>query len=188
MLRLILYKVNFLGALELDNTLFNKISEYSEDIIQYICGFICKSASSLIVCDKCRSYVVKSIKTDNYAWITRKDYGNYLLYPQLEILSIFKYAETFLRPFLNVKHVLKPGFFDAILNKITQSIISTKPKFLFELKDHSKTIDHRYIILQVLLQKFVALRIKKFIKITNDNNKKKAVRKNMSKEIHFRNQ
>jgi protein phosphatase len=32
------------------------------------------------------------------------------------------------------------------------------------------------------------LRNDSFIKITNDNNKKKAVRKNMSKEIHFRNQ
>jgi hypothetical protein len=76
---------------DIDGLLFNyRISEYTNDVITYICGYIARKLKNKINCAECSSQLVDENSVSKL--ISRKDRGG-LIKPSVSVIEICKIAE-----------------------------------------------------------------------------------------------
>ena len=91
-----------------------------------------------------------------------------------------------LTSFLTLKNVLRKSFFNSIVIKCVNDFIQNFSININSLKDHPD--DHRYSTVKAIVQKYIFIRVCKFLKSRNLELKQNSLRKKLTTTVHFANQ
>lgn len=136
------------------------LTEYAEEVITYISGYVARSVEKKINCSFCKELLISKAQEDTCTnkLLKRKNRGGlYLASP--DVIKICKNAEKTLR--LNRDKLFKTK---NILNVLICQSLGTLPSSVFNINEHiydqSPLFDHRNQIIKQILQSFFNVRIR----------------------------
>ena len=159
------------------------IDGYDNFIIYYIAGLVTRSKVKEIKCQEYKDFLCRP--GTKSAWIERKEFPECNLFcVNDDLQTFFKFTEAKLKPNLKVDGIVKKNFISNMVSSINVSFCSEFPDLLNEL-DHG---GHKKTIIEKLCKAYVKVRLARFIKQRNLDEKAKFLRKTYSKLLHFKNQ
>lgn len=161
--------------------MYEPLSEFSQNILGYIAGFIQKKLLKQIKCPKC----IVSISRNNTfnELIHLKNFGR-LIYPNNNIVAVTKIAETSFRVVKACNHFSSEYFYQNILNHAMNNMNNT----IFEdLVDHTFDIfeNHRIYLIKAIIIEYLRIRLHHLAKHTSLSFHNKYIRQHLTKTIHF---
>jgi len=129
-------------------------SEYVEDVVTYIAGFIAKSVTKIIKCEICASYLIQEKVLSHLQ--KRKCRGG-LISASEDVVTTCLIAEKVFRTHCNLLNARN------IIPKLLIKTIAIIPSNVFKndthLYDQSPLADHRRQLLKIILTKYFNLRL-----------------------------
>ena len=125
----------------------------------------------------------------HYALIDRKDRGG-LKKPSDDLVTILEYTEMELQRLIPLWKKKKPGSNEEI-KLISNSVIkrSTDSNIFPDLINiHVNKDDHKVVLINLIIQKFMKIRMHQVITNLNEARKGVTIRKTYKKMVHFKNQ
>lgn len=175
---------DFIWNLEHDYTVNSSftLSEYQEDVLAYIAGFIAKQTEKKISC----SYCIEALRqiTSPSQIEKRKQYGH-LFNASDDVVKICKAAEKVFRT--SEKILTSKNSKETLILLTTQKLqvneLFIKNEHVF---DQAPLMDHRYQLIRILLEKFFILRLRHYA--NSKFNKIHRIRTKLTKLITFKHQ
>ena len=135
----------------------------------------------------CKEFLKKQgVKFD---WIKRREFPDCkLFYISMPLMTFFTCVEINLKPFLSIQHILKNNFCQNLSTKIVTTFIIEKGSIFNDLRHNDGHDDHRYEVIRALCDSYVKIRICRFLKSHNLQERNKSLRRTLMKNLHFLNQ
>lgn len=159
------------------------LTDYKSNVVEYIAGFVQKSMVTKVNCQFCKS-ILKSSTHSFFDLINKKQYVNGNLFkPHEDLFKICVISEKF---FVQQSYVNKKD-----LSYLILKILKFLPNSLFScLQEHILDYDifenHRYLLMKLIIRKYLEIRIHHFNKLENINFKKTPMRRKLNNLIKFR--
>lgn len=170
---------------ELKNDLSDDLlSEYINDVVSYISGFVERVIYNKIKCEECIKAFEKEEKIQNN-FITFKDRGG-LVSPRKTLYKICLLAEREVRSYTNLSEV---NYFKKLVLKVMRKALNEN--FFNELSIHQSSNcidDHRYLLIRLITEQYCKIRLNHECLKKNAILQKNTFRKINTKLVHFRNQ
>lgn len=168
----------------------NYLSEYTQEIIAYMSGYVAKNVIKKINCSICKSLLVShESQSDTYCsnkLLQRKRRGT-LLEASDDVITVYKIAHTVFKCNKTKLYTTK--------NIISYLICQTThllPSSIFDYKDHifdqSPLYDHRNQVIKLLLETYFISNIKHHSKSFVENHSGQRIRMKNNKITLFKNQ
>ena len=175
----------------LDIAINAKIPELGPGIVNsavnFIGGYSTRSTIPHVSCNLCKEFLKKQgVKFD---WIKRREFPDCkLFYISMPLMTFFTCVEINLKPFLSIQHILKNNFCQNLSTKIVTTFIIEKGSIFNDLRHNDGHDDHRYDVIRALCESYVKIRICRFLKSHNLQERNKSLRRTLMKNLHFLNQ
>lgn len=170
---------------ELKNDLSDDLlSEYINDVVSYISGFVERVIFGKIKCEECIKAFEKEEKIQNN-FITFKDRGG-LVSPRKTLYKICLLAEREVRSYTNIS---ESNYFNKLVLKVMRKALNEN--FFNELSIHQSSNiidDHRYLLIKLITEQYCKIRLNHECLKKNAILQKNTFRKINTKIVHFRNQ
>lgn len=158
------------------------LSIITEDILQYIAGWVARKVASIIQCETCTSCLKSNERPSDKSLLTVKMRGK-LVVPSADMLKAVLWIERGVRQ--NLTYGKLRSMFLEKFGLIGCLFYYEYDHFI----DTTQQIDsHYYQLLSSVFETFFTLRLHQRAKIININNVKKSIRKKLSKVVLFNNQ
>lgn len=164
------------------------ISEYVDDVVKYISGFVQKSILKQLTCNSCKDFI-KSSPQDENRLITHKKYGDWahMVKPNEELYRLCLLCEKIFRTEQNTQNIYNRNY---LITKVMR--YSTDLHFFNDLNDHILDLDvldsHIYFLMKSISTKYFTARSHHFLKLKNLATRKKIIRAKLNNLIKFNNQ
>lgn len=172
-----------------DNNLENIcLSDYLDDIVKYISGFVQKSILKQLSCNNCKQYLTSSSQ-DECKLITHKKYGDWahLTCANKELYRLCVLCEKVFRSETHTKNVYNR---DLLTSKVLRC--TTDLNFFHDINDHILNLDlldnHIFFLIKSIAKKYFTVRLHHFLKLKNLATRKKICRAKLNNLIKFNNQ
>ena len=130
------------------------ISEYAENVIAYIAGYISRSITKQLNCDVCWTNIIGNKSLSDLQ--NRKNQGG-LLPASKDVVEICTLAEKTLRSFQNIFNTKN------LVHKIIIATLPKLPSYIFDNHNHmlEQTVlsDHRMQLIKIVLKKYLNVRL-----------------------------
>lgn len=176
------------NAIEIYLSGLENSSEYVDNVLNYISGFIQKKVMKKESCVFCKFYLLNMKIRRCGALLHLKDRGG-LTAPSPDIEKVVKIADSIYRNLLQEDMIFKTvNLVEKVFNKASTIMNELYPEIFEGLDDHvdSGISSHKQLLLQKIVACFVTLRTNHYVK--EQNSKDKKVRVLLSKLILFKNQ
>ena len=152
------------------------VSNFNENVVEYISGFVVRKVSNKLFCEECCNFIVGSQPTDSVNLIVLKDYGNFMCYPTKSAKDLFILADKIIDMEVKASNWLTDKyFFDKLCLKIVQCLIE---KSILSLK-----CNHQYSLFMKLVSCYSAIKLKHHSKLENERLKKMRVRNKLTRYV-----
>lgn len=167
-----------------------QISEYSENVVVYIAGFVVKQISKKMLCDKCEESLYGDNSGSNLTFLLRKNNGG-LVIPSDDIVRVCRLCESTIRLLLKQNNGVPPkGPVSCIVRKEVMKHLNLSNMFL-HLHDHALENEfpenHILRIVKLTIDMYIKIRCHHTAKSYNVSLHKKVVRQHLTKSILFMN-
>ena len=154
--------------------------------MNFVGGFCVRKILLNTICEQCRTFL--NTPGEKTIFVQNREFEDCNLFCiNDELMKFFKFVEQCIKPNLTVKNLKSKNFIDKLVVTSMSSFVSEGSTVCEMLKNHSNE-DHRYILLKSLCYSFIHLRVCRFVKFYNEELKANAVRKRLTKTVHFKNQ
>lgn len=162
----------------------SSISEYSEEVIKYIAGFVIKKIANKLKCEPCVGGLVGNKENFLNSFLSFKNRGG-LLYPHEDVIKICIETEKIVRVESSAEKKINKM---KIINYILKKFIA-RPLFN-HIEDHNKNVldDHKMLLCKIIIDVFLTTRIKHVCKNLTVNSKDSSIRNFYTKLILFKGQ
>ena len=166
-------------------------SEYKENVLAYIAGFIQKKIVKVEHCSECIMFIRNSCKSTS-KFLDLRDQGG-LIKPCDFMLEIVITSDSVLSQIMEKQNILlEQHVYEKCASLVLQSLDMKKPFFLSELNSHMQHLNsigtHRNIFIKKVIKCYVSLKLKHIAKQKTEKLHKKKVRHVYSKLVLFKNQ
>ena len=155
------------------------LSDFKDNVTEYIAGFVIKKLSCKLSCDICRSFVMVDKPIDETNLISLKDYGNFMIYPSLPVKKIVRICEKIITFEVKRGKWLTANYFCDYLNLKVIKAITSQTNIL----DSMKCQMHCYSLLKSIISCYSVIRLKHHAKLENQKIKKQKMRSYLNKIV-----
>lgn len=153
-----------------------EVSNFKENVVEYISGYVVRKVFEKLLCEECRNYIVGSQPQDIVNLICLKDYGNYMCYPSESAKKLFILADKIVDMEVKTsKWLTEKYFFDRLCIKIVKC-------FLENSRIYMKCGD-KYSLSMKLTSCYVSIKLKHHSKLENERLKKMRVRNKLNRYV-----
>lgn len=162
-----------------------ELSQFSENVIEYIAGYVSSALIKRIKCTTCIEALV-CLTENKKSLIFYRDKGG-LIYPSVNVHKICRRAEKYIKMFF-IQSINKRCTSDFLVSKILSSFVGEKlfPEYEYH-QYYAEETNHIIDLAQSVIKKYVDTRLV-FLNKRKQNNGKQYVRRIYTKLIHFKNQ
>ena len=168
----------------------HRLSEYSEEIVKYIGGFVCRKVRRNVKCLTCTGALVD--QQSSCLLVDQKTHGG-LLRPSVDVITICSTSEKFIRQQLNNKPKELQQFMQSIPSlklAIRRSLID-KSLFL-QLEPHIQDLpvenNHLILLINQIISAYIDVRVHHIATTETARIQGPRLRSNLTKLILFKNQ
>lgn len=164
-----------------------ELSQFSENVIEYIGGYVSSALIKRIKCATCIKALV-CLSENKRSLIFYRDKGG-LIYPSVDVRKICRRSEQFIRKFFIESLDIRKCTSAFLVHKTISSFVGEKlfPEYEYHV-NYTEETNHITDLAQSIVKKYVDTRLTFLSKTKKMYNEKQAVRRIYTKLIHFKNQ
>ena len=160
-----------------------EISEYKENVVRHISGYLARKLIKKISCDECKSSLIQTRK-DIPSLTNCKEYKkDSLVYPSETLVKITTICEKIICAELESKTkswMTKKYFLDYLIMKIQANVVNSSLMADFDL--------HGYDVVKKISTLYCSLRLHHHVKTENEKLKRNRLRNKLTKVVQFKHQ
>lgn len=164
------------------------ISDYVDDVVKYLSGFVQRSILRQLTCNGCKNAIQSSSQSENKL-ITHKKYGDWakLVKPNEELYRLCMLCEKIFRTEIHSHNIYNRNY---LIAKVMRC--STQLRLFQDMNEHILDLDaldnHVFFLIKSIATKYFTARIHHFLKLKNLATRKKICRAKLNNLIKFNNQ
>lgn len=164
------------------------ISDYVDDVVKYLSGFVQRSIIKQLTCNCCKNFIQSSSQEENKL-ITHKRYGDWahLVKPNEEVYRLCMLCEKIFRTEMHTQNICNRNY---LITKVMRCSIELH--FFQDINEHILDLDaldnHIFFLIKSIATKYFTARIHHFLKLKNLATRKKICRAKLNNLIKFNNQ
>ena len=165
--------------------------EYTENVLNYITGFVQRKISSNERCMQCRQFLCFT-QTHVLPLIQLKDRGG-LVKPSSDLCYIVRLSNVILNEYMNCCNIfIEKNLIEKISIKVVRFLEVKKPTFLNFLDSHSNVLSyqgsHKNLFIKKVVAYYLCVKLHHLAKSKNQELKGNALRHKLNKLVLFKNQ
>ncbi|CAG4965068.1 unnamed protein product [Parnassius apollo] len=164
----------------------SQLSEYTQQIVGYIAGFVVRCLRKQVKCVACIESLISNKPLQYHKLVNMRDEGG-LIYASHDVYHVCKTAESVIRKFIKQDFIMTPINYAKIVSTVMKQFVGGTN--YFEVKtDHVCGLLHQVNLIRLVVEKYLDLRYYYKTKLDNNNrdvtSKRKLFKKQIQREGH----